>query len=240
MPAADEGDQFERLLVSLSAQVLGRTSIVDTLRHVAGLARDGIGAADYVAVTTVRDGRPETTVATDPMIDEVDQAQYDADHGPCLDATRTGEAFLIDSTDDDDRWPAFSRAAAGRGIHSTLSLPLVVEGDSIGALNLYSHTRGSFTPEARSLALRFARPAAVLLANAHRFWEARDLADNLQAALDSRAVIDMARGILMNQQGIDADAAFDVLRRASQRENVKLREIARRLVEQAPRRHGPA
>ena len=83
------------------------------------------------------------------------------------------------------------------------------------------------------MAARFAEPAAALVVNALLFWEARDLADNLQTALAGRAVIDQAKGILMGQQRVDADAAFDMLRRASQRENVKLRDIAQRVVDRA-------
>jgi AmiR/NasT family two-component response regulator len=69
------------------------------------------------------------------------------------------------------------------------------------------------------------------VANAYLFWECRQLAENLEAAMASRAVIEQAKGVLMVQQGVDADAAFDLLRIVSQRENVKLREVAQRLVD---------
>jgi GAF domain-containing protein len=231
---------LEDVVITLAAFVVGRQPLVETLRRVAELARDGIPPADYAAVTTLRDGRPETTVATDPMMVAIDQAQYDADTGPCLDAYRYGEVLGMASTEDDERWPEFGRAAAEAGVLSTLSLPLMAAGEGVGALNLYSRRRRAFSEADVASGLRFAEPAAALVTNAALFWQTRDLADNLETALTSRAVIEQAKGILMGRQGVDADEAFDLLRRASQRENVKLRDIAQRLVDvTAAGRPGP-
>jgi GAF domain-containing protein len=232
-PLRHVDDPFDGIVASMAAFVVGRQPLDQTLTHVAALARDAVAGADYAAVTTLRDGQAETTVATDPMITEIDQAQYDADSGPCLDAFRTAETTRMVSTEEDARWPEFGRVAAAHGVHSTLSLPLLFDGDGVGALNLYSRRHRHFSEADASLAARFAEPAAALVVNALLFWEARDLADNLQTALAGRAVIDQAKGILMGQQRVDADAAFDMLRRASQRENVKLRDIAQRVVDRA-------
>ena len=230
---SDRENPFEAMVASLAAFVVGRQPLDRTLARVAELARDGIAGADYAAVTTLRDGRAETTVTTDPMIAGIDQAQYDADTGPCLDAYRLGTPTRMGVTEDDARWPAFGRAAAGCGVHSTLSLPLLLDGEGVGALNLYSRSHDGFTDADVALGTQFAEPAAALVVNALLYWEARELADNLRTALANRAVIDQAKGILMSQQRIDADAAFDLLRRASQRENRKLRAIAQRIVDRA-------
>jgi GAF domain-containing protein len=243
MPVSPEAttsdhDPLGGVVATLAAFVVGRQPLVDTLQRVAELAREGVPAADYTAVTTLRDGRPETTVATDPMILAIDQAQYDADTGPCLDAYRSGEILGVPSTEDEERWPEFGQEAARRGVHSTLSLPLMLGGEGLGGLNLYSRRRNGFSAEDVARAARFAEPAAAVLTNARLFWEARDLADNLQTALSTRMVIEQAKGILMGQQGIEPDAAFDILRKASQRENVKLRVIAQRLVDRASNADG--
>lgn len=87
--------------------MVGRQPLTKTLTRLAELACDGIAAADYAAVTTLRHGTPETTVATDPMMAEIDRAQDEADSGPCLDAVRSGEVLRMNSTEDDDRWPEF-------------------------------------------------------------------------------------------------------------------------------------
>ena len=228
-------DPLGRVVGALAAFVVGRQPLVETLNRVVELAREGIATADYVAVTTLRNGRPETSVATDPMILEIDQAQYDAGSGPCLDAFREGRVERIRSTADDTRWPEFGRAAAERGVLSTLSLPLMLDDEGLGGLNFYSTQVDGFSEEDIDRAGRFAVPASALLTNARLFWEARDLAENLEAAMTSRAVIEQAKGVLMAQRRIDADAAFDLLRKASQRENVKLRIIAQRIVDRASR-----
>jgi transcriptional regulator with GAF, ATPase, and Fis domain len=228
-PVSD--DELSRVLAVLSLQRIDRQSLAATLDHMATLARDVIPAADYAAITILRDGKPETIVATDPVIELVDQVQYDVESGPCLDAYTTAKVFRIDETDDEKRWPEFARTASVHGIHSTLSLPLMTDGEGIGALNLYSRTVRGFSTADEVHGQRFSNPAAVVVANAYLFWECRRLAENLEAAMASRAVIEQAKGMLMGQHGVDADGAFDLLRRASQRENVKLREVARRLVE---------
>src|SRR5687768_87989 len=120
----DDIDPFQEVLTALSLLVVDREP-TDTLTHVAVLARDGIEATDYVAVTAMRRGRPETTAATDPLVAEIDQAQYDVDAGPCLDAVRHGRTYRIDETLDDSLpWSEFRAAAGLAGVHSTLSLPL--------------------------------------------------------------------------------------------------------------------
>jgi GAF domain-containing protein len=235
-PVSD--DELNRVLAVLSLQRIDRQSLAGTLDHMATLARDVIPAADYAAITVLRDGKPETIVATDPMIELVDQVQYDFESGPCLDAFTSGQMFRIDETDDEKRWPEFARTASAHGIHSTLSLPLMTDGEGIGALNLYSRSVRGFTTADEVHGQRFSNPAAVVVANAYLFWECRRLAENLEAAMASRAVIEQAKGMLMVQHGVDADGAFDLLRQGSQRENVKLREVARRLVETAVRPGG--
>jgi len=117
-------------------------------------------------------------------------------------------------------------------VQSSLSLPLVVGDESVGALNLYSRTPSGFTEEDESTGSTLASTAAIVLVNASAYWQAADLSDQLAQAMQSRAVIEQAKGILMARSPhMGADEAFDVLRKASQRENVKLRDIAQRIVD---------
>lgn len=111
-------------------------------------------------------GNVATTVFNDPEVPKIDEAQYDASSGPCLDALRTGEVNRIDSTRQDRRWPEFSHACVTRGIYSTLSLPLTVDGDTSGALNLYSSEENAFSADKTRTATLFAAQAAIVLANA--------------------------------------------------------------------------
>jgi GAF domain-containing protein len=140
---------------------------------------------------------------------------------------------MIESTNEGGPWPAFRQAAAAHGIGSTLSLPMVVDKNVVGAMNLYAHEERAFDAHSAEIGLMFASQAAVVLANASAYWDARELSARLGEAMEHRADIEQAKGMLMAAQCCSSDDAFDLLVRASQRENVKLRDIAARMVAQA-------
>jgi GAF domain-containing protein len=231
----DYPDHLTEGIAELSRVLVNEEALDDTLHRVADLACRNIGGADLAGVTLLRDGKPTTAVFTDPASPEMDSAQYDTGVGPCLDAWRHQQVFRIDSTADDGQWPAFSQAAADHGIQSTISLPLAVRGNGIGALNLYSKQAAAFSDEDEQVGSLFADQASVALTNAQLYDSAYRLTQQLQEALTSRAVIDQAKGILMGQRGVGVDEAFTILRTTSQRENRKLRDIAQELVDGARR-----
>jgi GAF domain-containing protein len=231
----DYPDHLTEGIAELSRVLVNEEALDDTLHRVADLACRNIGGADLAGVTLLRDGKPTTAVFTDPASPEMDSAQYDTGVGPCLDAWRHQQVFRIDSTADDGQWPAFSQAAADHGIQSTISLPLAVRGNGIGALNLYSKQAAAFSDEDEQVGSLFADQASVALTNAQLYDSAYRLTQQLQEALTSRAVIGQAKGILMGQRGMGVDEAFAVLRTTSQRENRKLRDIAQELVDRARR-----
>jgi GAF domain-containing protein len=231
----DYPDHLTEGIAELSRVLVNEEALDDTLHRVADLACRNIGGADLAGVTLLRDGKPTTAVFTDPASPEMDSAQYDTGVGPCLDAWRHQQVFRIDSTADDGQWPAFSQAAADHGIQSTISLPLAVRGNGIGALNLYSKQAAAFSDEDEQVGSLFADQASVALTNAQLYDSAYRLTQQLQEALTSRAVIDQAKGILMGQRGVGVDEAFTLLRTTSQRENRKLRDIAQELVDGARR-----
>ena len=103
---------------------------------------------------------------TDPTSPEIDSAQYETGVGPCLDAFRHQQVFRNPSTAEDERWPPFSKACVEHGIMSTLSLPLGVRGNGIGALNLYAREVAAFPKEQEEVGMMFATQASVALANA--------------------------------------------------------------------------
>ena len=121
------------------------------------------------------------------------------------------------------------------GVLSTLSVPVLTDDESVGALNFYSRTEHGFDAEDETLGTAFAAQAGIVIANARAYWDARALGEQLSQALESRAVIERAKGLLMSN-GLTSDAAFDVLRKASQRQNRKLHQIAVDLVAEAERR----
>ena len=204
----------------------------ETLLQVAELACKA-GPADMAGITLLVDGVPSTGVFTDSEAPEIDKAQYESGQGPCLDAFRDQSVYRIESTAADIRWPEFVRIAAHHGIRSTLSLPITARDESLGALNLYSRTEAAFREADIGRMMTFATHSAFVLTNAQVYWDARHLNENLNQAMRSRATIDHAVGIVMATGGKSPQDAFQVLVKASQRQNRKLREIATEIVARA-------
>jgi GAF domain-containing protein len=228
------GPQSEAFL-ALSQFFVGEGTLGDALLHVAELACR-VAPADMAGITLLVDGKPSTGVFTDAEAPEIDKAQYSTGQGPCLDAFRHQKIYRIDSAADETRWPEFARQAAAHGIAATLSVPIVARGEGLGALNLYSRDPSGFDDDASARVSTFAAHAAIVLANAQVYSDARQLNENLNEAIHSRAIIDYAVGILMAHGGRSPEDAFQLLVRASQRENRKLREVAADIVERAARR----
>ena len=222
-------DAVDAVALFLVAEV----SLGQTLERIAVLARDAVGQTTAVGLTMLDDGeRPATRVFTDEISPRVDQGQYDDGDGPCLTAYREGRIVLVEDTRRvADEWPSFSRRAMQDGVRSTLSLPLVAGADHMGVMNLYTVGPRPFVADDVTDGQLFATQASVVLANARAYWASFDLAAGLQTALESRAVIDQAKGKLMALSNCSADEAFQLLVKASQRENVRLRDVARRIVE---------
>jgi GAF domain-containing protein len=214
---------------------LGRLSLreqsVDTLlQRVVDLSKSVMpGEPEASILVMVRD-RPTTVVSTGDLAVRLDETQYADGHGPCMHAATSGELTEITDTRTDTRWPDYARRAAAEGNLSSLSVPLGIDDDMVGALNIYARRSDAFDGPSRSAATEFGPYAAVALGNIHAYGSARELAGNLQIALESRAVIDQAKGILMERHKLTADQAFEVLAQASMRSNTKLRDVADQLV----------
>jgi GAF domain-containing protein len=233
-------DPITEGVAALSRFFVGDGTLGETLTRVSELARDAV-SADMAGITMLVEGRPSTGVFTDPVAPQIDTEQYRTGRGPCLDAFREQRVFRIDDTATDQRWPEFATLAASVGIVTTLSLPLAGPGEPIGALNFYSRHPGRFAEEHTGDVETLVAQAAIVLANANAYHDSRQLNDNLNQALTSRRTIDYAIGLLMSAGGRSPEEAFQVLVRASQRENRKLRDIAAEIVaavQQRPARAG--
>lgn len=230
-----DDDARSQALAALSRFLVAGSSLGETLHRVAEITTGAMPAAEMAGISLLDEhGRPTTGVYTDPRSPEIDTAQYETGSGPCLDAWRTKRTVRLDDlTDAESRYPEFARLAQRYGIHSTLSLPLVAGDEGLGALNLYARQRQGFTPADEEMGVELAATAAVVLSNSSAYWGALELTEQLTEAMRSRAVIEQAKGLLMAASPhLSPDDAFDVLTRASQRENLKLRQIAQRLVDQ--------
>ena len=164
---------------------------------------------------------------------DLDERQYERGHGPCLDGTAGGAVVYIEDVTTETRWPDWTPLALDRGVHSSLTVPVPVQREVSAALNIYSTSTAGFDEDGRELAATFAAYAGVALANMHLYEAQGRVAEQLHTAMQSRAVIEQAKGIVMGSRRCSAEEAFDQLVVLSQKSNRKLREVAEALVASA-------
>jgi GAF domain-containing protein len=217
---------------------LARISLADhsldrVMDKVAALTKSTLGLKGEVSVTIVERGRPSTVASTGSLATDLDERQYQRGYGPCLDSIAGGEALMVKDMDTEQRWPDWARSASSAGAGSSLSIPVPLQREVSAALNIYSTDCDAFDDNAVELASTFAAYAGVALANMHLYEAQGQVAEQLQTAMQSRAVIEQAKGILIGQRGCTPQEAFDILVRLSQDTNRKLRDVAEALVAQA-------
>jgi len=220
-------------LMALGRFVLSEQSLTESLQRVAELSLRAVYGADGAGVTWVVAGKPTTVIAAGDFVRRIDEIQYTLAEGPCLEAHDTQQMVLCENLEDDFRWPRFTPAALGHGLRGVVAVPLAVRGTRLGALNVYSLQAWVLDEAAGETAELFAEQASIVLANADAFTRAQETAVSLGDALTSRAVIDMAKGIIMAREGCDPDTAFNQLKRLSQASQRKLRVVAQSLVDDA-------
>jgi GAF domain-containing protein len=204
--------------------------VENTLAQVAAVAVATIDGCDFAGLFRAAGSALPPAMGGDPVMQEIDDLQRACSEGPSLEAMARQSMVYADDLELDTRWPQFGLAAAGRGVRSALALPLTA-GDLVSAVTLYARHRAAFGVVDRAKGVILASLATVALSAAHSFEDEERRIDNLHSALSSREVIGQAQGILMERERISADQAFAVLRRASQRLNIKLKEVAQNLVD---------
>jgi GAF domain-containing protein len=203
-------------------------ALLDDLARLAAGILTPLGSC---GITLRHEHAPMTVANSDSLAAQLDEVQYGQDDGPCLETLRTGQVTLVTDTATELRWGQYPAHALGYGVRSSLSLPLAVNGDTHGALNLYATSTDAFGTEQQARANIFAAQASLALTLAHRQAQQTQLTDQLREALATRAVIDQALGILMAQQACDSDTAFTILRTTSQNQNRKLRHVAAAIIQ---------
>lgn len=208
------------------------------LAQVSNLAAETVEGAAEVSVTIVGGSAPYTAAFTGSTALLLDETQYEVGYGPCLDAAVNAQSILVADMAIETRWPLYCPTALASGVLSSLSLSLPVQSSVVGALNLYGTERDAFDGERRELAETFAGYAAVAIANAHLYIDATTQAAQMRDALEHRAVIEQAKGIVMGDRRCGPEEAFDILRAISNASDRALRGVAEGLVHET-QRHRP-
>lgn len=224
----DHSDPF----AALGQIVLGNDPLPVILDQVVRIASTVLSSDPEASLTLITGDTPVTIAFSGPPALALDERQYEAERGPCLDAARAGERILIPDLSADDRWPRYAEAAVEHGIFSSLSIPLPMQRELTGALNFYGRDRQAFDEQSIKLGETFAAHAAVAIANAHLYETTATLAEQMRQAMASRAVIEQAKGVIMRERRCTANDAFDSLVRLSQQSHRKLRDIAQQIVDE--------
>ena len=188
-------------------------------------------AAASCGITIERDRHGVTVASSDDLATRADALQYEVDRGPCLESMRTGRVVSVPDMANEERWAPFPTRAAATGVAASLSLPLVVGAEGNGALNLYATAPNAFDDQTEAASRQWADQVSEALAVAARLARHQDLSRQLADGMESRSTISRAVGLIMGQQRITADAAFDVLRSTSQQTNTKIRDLAARYLQ---------
>jgi len=228
--AADSGAELAQQLAGIAKILLSPGTVSQTLELIVTLSVAAIDGCDEAGLCRSA-GDDDAPAPSSPLVAKLDAVQTTLGEGPCFDALGGLDSVYVDDLSEDARWPRFGPTAFAAGLRSALAYRLSAGTETLGALQLYARLPGAFNATDRAQGLIFAAHAGMALAVAQSQASQRGRTDHLQTALVSREIIGQAQGILMERERITADQAFDLLRRSSQRLNIKLRDVAQELVD---------
>jgi GAF domain-containing protein len=221
---------LDHSLAEVATTLFAPGTVQGTLQQIVDLAVMTVDGCEAAGIFLVENEQVTTMAFSDQVVVRLDGLQFETDEGPCLDAVSERQKFYARDLSDEPRWPRFGPAAVAIGYRSLLACPLS-SADRLSALNLYARLPDAFGPVDRGSSEIFATLAGIALGFAEARAKDDEKTAHLQEALRTREIIGQAQGILMERERLSAEQAFDVLRRASQHMNIKLREIAQTLVE---------
>ncbi|MGW6790580.1 GAF and ANTAR domain-containing protein [Streptomyces chartreusis] len=215
-------------MASMARDLLAQDSVAATLERITASATELVEGCDAAGILVLHDSTVESLAPTHQLVIDSDQLQERLGEGPCFDAARTAQGERVfriaDLTRLPQRWPAYAPQAHVLGVGSMMGFLLFTDDEDLGALNLYSHKPGAFTDASELAGWLLASHAAVAFSSARTHAQ-------MEQAVATRHRIGEAMGILMGSHHITEEQAFDVLRRYSQENNIKLREVARLVCE---------
>jgi GAF domain-containing protein len=233
LPLAEE---LARAYAGASGLLLSNGVVRDALRLVTSVAAEAIPGTTGCGVTVLDGAARVTVAATNPLVEQVDAAQYEAGEGPCLTAWERYATVRVSDLRREERWPRWCRAVRGTGLRSAVSTALVAGSNAVGTIKVYSQLTGAYDDSSEHLLRMFAAQAATLVAHARSAEDARRLSEELRAAVRSRDVVATARGILMEREHLNEPDALALLVALARREHRDLQEVALGLVRSTARR----
>jgi len=220
--------RFAQQMASMARDLLAQTSVDATLERITHSAVELVEGCDAAGILVLHDRKVKTLAPTEKLVVDSDRLQEQLGEGPCFDAARTKDGERVfripDFTEEQSPWPEYTPRALRLGVGSMMGFLLYTDDEELGALNIYSRRPGVFTEVSELVGWSLASHAAVSFSSARTHAQ-------LEQALGTRHMIGEAMGILMGSHNLTEEQAFDVLRRYSQENNLKLREVARLVCE---------
>src|SRR3954447_2331085 len=228
LPLAEE---LAQLAARMSPLLLSAETVASAVQTLTGLAEEAVAAATGAGGSLMDDhGRRTSTGATSRAVLLADAAQYRCGEGPCLSAWAERRVVRIDDLSADPRWPRWSEAMRPLPVRSVVSAPLVSDDRALGAVKVYSGSVDAFDERTERLLSGFAEAAAVLLANVVSMDNERRLGADLQRAMRDRDILQLAKGMVMQRDGVPEDAALTSLAREAKASGQSLQELAAAVV----------
>jgi GAF domain-containing protein len=221
-------ERLAEVFVEVADTLVDDFDLIEFLRTVTARAAELVDVTAVGLLLADTDGQLQFMAASDERTRLLELFQLQHHEGPCLDSFRTGSAVVnADLRTASGRWPAFAPHAAGLGFRSVHALPLRLRDRVIGALNLFGTDAGNLGPDDVRIVQALADVATIGLLQEQTIHRAEILTEQLQGALNSRVIIEQAKGALARAHGIDVDQAFELLRRYARNHNRKLVDLAR-------------
>lgn len=219
-------DLLLQALRSFAVAMSGSFDTTDVCHGLGTTVMEVVGASGAGVSVVDKEGNLKFVTATSQSIVEIEEAQEGAQQGPCVTAFQTQKPMAIPDIADRTDWPVYTDTADRIGLRAVVGYPFTYGGESLGALNVYNAEPREWSDEDLGVIGVFADMATAYLARTSELAEARQLADQLQTALDSRVLIEQAKGILANQHGVTVDEAFEMLRTHSRSNRLRLSQLA--------------
>ncbi|WP_405571763.1 GAF and ANTAR domain-containing protein [Streptomyces sp. NBC_01167] len=220
-----------KTFVELADNLVADFDLIDFLRLLTDRCVSMLGATAAGVLLADPNGELRVMAASDEQVRLLELFQLQNDEGPCLECFRTGAAVTaVDLSAEAARWPRFVAQARRGGFAAVQALPMRLRDEVVGALNLFRTEPGPFDPVGTPIAQALADVATISLLQQRSTQRSSILNEQLQNALNSRVLIEQAKGKLAERQGIDMEQAFTALRSYARSHNRRLSDVARAFI----------
>jgi transcriptional regulator with GAF, ATPase, and Fis domain len=234
-----DGQLLSETFVELTDTMVADFDVIDFLHVLTSRSAELLDVSAVGLLLADPRGELRVVAASSEAARLLELFQLQSDEGPCLDCFRSGRPVTAIELSADQRWPRFAAAAGQAGFTAVQALPMRLREQVIGALNLFRATPGAFDPASVRIGQALADVATIGLLHERSMRRSDTLNEQLQAALNSRVVIEQAKGKLAERLGIDMNQAFTLLRDQARNRNQRLSDLARAFVDGTQAIPGP-